>query len=41
MDDMKNMEETNRSLCDKLQYMQDLLDEEKNECDQVSLLYPS
>ena len=41
MDDMKNLEETNRSLCDQLQYMQDLLDEEKNERDQVSLLYPS
>ena len=41
MDDMKNLEETNRGLCDQLQYMQDLLDEEKNERDQVSLLYPS
>ena len=39
MDDMKNLEETNHSLCDKLQYMQNLLDDEKHEHDQVSLVF--
>ena len=39
MDDMKNLEETNRGLCEQLQYMQNLLDDEKNERDQVGLVF--
>ncbi|KAK7112267.1 uncharacterized protein [Littorina saxatilis] len=35
MDDMKNLEETNRGLCEQLQWMQSLLDDEKDERDQM------
>ncbi|XP_076439753.1 uncharacterized protein LOC143279555 isoform X2 [Babylonia areolata] len=34
-DDMKNMEEKNRELCEQLHYMQNLLDTEKDERDQL------
>ena len=36
MDDMKGMEDTNRDLCEKMEYVQDLLNLEKKERDQVS-----